>query len=381
MTRFLDKFDVFVVGGGPAGLATAIAARQRGLTVAVADGAAPPIDKPCGEGLMPDGLEALRHLGVTISAEDAYPFRGIRFVSGARKAEAVFSKGSACGIRRTTLHQILVNHAAACGVSMLWQTPVRGLSRNGVLVGSRAIPACFIVGADGTNSRVRRWAHLDRGMRKGMRFGFRRHYRIAPWTDFMELHWGRVYQINHGPIIDCQIYVTPVAENEVCVTLISPKQQLRLDAALPDFPELAAHLVHAAPTTTERGAVTVSRKLPRVYRDRVALIGDASGGVDAITGEGLCLAFRQAALLADCFANDDLARYQLEHRRLLRRPALMARLMLLIGKHAALRHRTMQVFESHPQSFAGMLSMHVGAGSPRDYIANGISLGWQLLRV
>ena len=47
--------DIFVIGGGPAGLATAIAARQRGFDVVVADGAQPPIDKPCGEGLMPDG--------------------------------------------------------------------------------------------------------------------------------------------------------------------------------------------------------------------------------------------------------------------------------------------------------------------------------------
>jgi menaquinone-9 beta-reductase len=373
--RFLEKFDVFVVGGGPAGLATAIAARQRGLTVALADGAVPPIDKPCGEGLMPDGLEALRHLGVTISAEDAYPFRGIRFVSGARKAEAVFSNGPAYGIRRTALHRILVRHAAECGVSMLWQTPVHGLGQKGVLVGSKTISARFIVGADGTNSRVRRWAGLDRetrrGIPKGMRFGFRRHYRIAPWTDFMELHWGT----------NCQIYVTPVAENEICVALISSDQQVRLDAALSDFPELAARLAHAPHATTERGTVTVSRKLPRVCRHRVALIGDASGGVDAITGEGLCLAFRQATALAECFVGSNLTNYQAEHRRMLRRPALLAQLMLLIGKHPGIRQRAMQVFESHPKSFAGMLAMHVGSGSPRDYIANGISLGWQLLRV
>ena len=52
--------DVFVAGGGPAGLAVAIAAAQRGMTVTVADSSRPPIDKACGEGIMPDGLAALR---------------------------------------------------------------------------------------------------------------------------------------------------------------------------------------------------------------------------------------------------------------------------------------------------------------------------------
>ncbi len=55
--------DVFVVGGGPAGLAAAIAARQKGLQVILADGAEPPIDKPCGEGLLPESLAALQDWG------------------------------------------------------------------------------------------------------------------------------------------------------------------------------------------------------------------------------------------------------------------------------------------------------------------------------
>jgi menaquinone-9 beta-reductase len=366
----LGNIDVFVVGGGPAGLATAIAARRRGLKVAVADGAIPPIDKPCGEGLMPDGLEALHRLGVMIAGQGVFPFRGIRFISGNKKAEAAFSGGPAYGIRRTTLHRILVDHATACGVSLLWQTPVRAIAGDGVLIGNQSIPARFIVGADGSNSRVRHWAGLDRGTRKGVRFGFRRHYRVAPWTDFMELHWGG----------NSQIYVTPVAADEVCLALISSNPRMRLDAALAGFPELAARLAGAVHATTERGTITTNRTLPSVYRGRVALVGDASGGVDAITGEGLCLAFRQAASLAECLVTDNLAHYHAEHRRLLRRLALMARLMLLIGRHSSFRQRMMQVFESHPKSFARMLSMHLGAGSPREYIANGVSLGWQLLR-
>jgi len=68
--------DVLVIGGGPAGLAGAIAARQKGFEVTVADGAKPPIDKACGEGLMPSTMAALRELGVTIGPGDGQVFRG-----------------------------------------------------------------------------------------------------------------------------------------------------------------------------------------------------------------------------------------------------------------------------------------------------------------
>ncbi len=144
-----NPWDVFVVGGGPAGLATAIAARRHGLSVVLADGAVPPIDKPCGEGLMPDGVEALRDLGITIPEGEAYPFRGIRFVSDGIRAEAAFPRGTAYGIRRTHLHRVLLDHAAACGVRLLWQAAVTGLHPEGALVAGELVRARWVVGADG----------------------------------------------------------------------------------------------------------------------------------------------------------------------------------------------------------------------------------------
>jgi len=374
LSHFQKSWDVFVVGGGPAGLATAVAARSQGLSVLVADGAVPPIDKSCGEGLMPDGVQALEELGFAIPEDEAYPFRGIRFVNEGCAAESAFPRGTAYGIRRTNLHRAMSEHAAACGVRMLWQAAVTGLHPEGVMVAGELVRARWVVGADGTSSRVRGWANLDQqaitvGNRK-LRFAFRRHYRVSPWTDFMELHWGE----------QCQIYVTPVSREEVCLALISSDPKLRLAQALREFPELDARLEGAEYGSSERGAITVTRRLPRVYRDHVVLIGDASGGVDAITGEGLCLTFRQAALLGECLASADMARYQSGHRALSRGPALVARMMLFMAKHHHLRKRAMQVFQTSPLSFSRMLAMHVGEGSTRNHISNGIALGWELLK-
>jgi len=365
----LKATDIFIIGGGPAGLATAIAARRRGFDVIVADGAIPPIDKACGEGLMPDGLAAMAKLGIVVPPQDSHPFRGIRFVSSGLSVDASFPNGAGIGVRRTVLHRLMVARAEAAGVTLLWQTPVTGLHADGVLLGKHLVRARWTVGADGGHSLVRQWAGLDRYRCDQIRFAFRRHYRITPWSDCMELHWGP----------GCQIYVTPVAADEVCVALISRNPDLRLDDALPAFPALISRLEAAEPASTERGAISSTRKLRRVYKDRVVLVGDASGMVDAITGEGLCLSFSHAELLADCLVSGDLNRYQQVHRKLATRPALMARLMLTLDWKTSFRQRVMRAFGGDPRIFADMLAMHVGALSPVDFAATGLSLGWRVL--
>ena len=360
--------DLLIAGGGPGGLATALHARRQGLSVIVAEPRDSPIDKACGEGLMPDGVFALHRLGVDIPALDSHPFRGIRFVSSGLQVDASFPNGTGFGVRRTVLHSLLVARAESLGVRLLWQTPVAGLHPEGVLVGRQLVRSRWIVGADGGHSLVRQWAGLDDYVYHRARFAFRRHYRIAPWTDCMELHWGP----------KCQIYITPVAEDEICVALISLDPHLRLDDALPAFPSLACRFDHAEITSTERGAVSSTRKLRRVYQDRVSLVGDASGTVDAITGEGLCLSFSQAELLADCLEKNDLPRYQRVHRRLALRPVMMARLMLSLDWKLTFRQRVMRAFRSDPSLFARMLSMHIGALSPVDFIGLALSLGWRM---
>ena len=77
--------------------------------------------------------------------------------------------------------------------------------------------------------------------------------------------------------------------------LLTTETRVRFPDLFALFPQVAVHLEGAVPTTAVRGAVTGARRLARVYRDTVALVGDASGSVDAITGAGLSLAFQQAA--------------------------------------------------------------------------------------
>jgi flavin-dependent dehydrogenase len=362
--------DVFVIGGGPAGLAMAIAARQRGLRVIVADGAQPPIDKACGEGLMPDGLAALGRLGIQIPLSEGHAFRGICFVGSGLSADALFpDQGCGISVRRTVLHRIMIERAAQMGAELLWRAPITRISAKGVHVGSGIIRSRWIVGADGSNSRVRRWAGLERCRKPRLRYAFRRHYRVAPWTDYMEVYWGE----------RCQGYATAVNSEQVCVALASHDPNLRMEEGLRELPRLEARLRGTETVSAERGAVTGNREFKRVWRENVALIGDASGTVDAITGEGLGLAFSQAVSLAACLESGNLQPYQSEHEQLARRPLLMARLMLTMDRRPRLQQRTLQVFQKHPETFRRLLALHVGALPPTQLVRDGLTLGWGLL--
>jgi flavin-dependent dehydrogenase len=370
LTAVPDKTDIFIVGGGPAGLAAAIATRLKGFEVVVADGAQPPIDKACGEGLMPDSFSALRRLGVQLDLDQSFTFRGIRYLGAGVSVEASFPSGTGVATRRSQLHQAMIDRAVELGVLLRWGTRVTSVSADGVSLDSQTVRCRWMIGADGENSRVRRWAGLDGARHESHRFGFRRHYQVSPWTDHVEVYWGS----------GSQMYVTPINRSEVCVVLMTRDSRLRIDQALPQFPDLAKRLAGADASTAERGAVTASRSLRRVIRGRTMLIGDASGSVDAISGDGLSLSFHQAAALAEALASGDPGAYQAEHRRLARRPAFMANLMLSLDRFPWLRGRVLRALASDPEIFANMLAMHVGSISPADFLMHGIlPLGRQLL--
>ena len=212
----MREVDVAVVGGGPAGLAVAIGARLAGLTVTVVDRARAPIDRACGEGLMPDAMERLAALGVAPPAGESAPFRGIRYLADGLAAEGRFAGTTGYGVRRTALHRELSRRAEALGAELHWRAEVTGLDSAGVTLAGETLPARFVVGADGRHSAVRRWAGLVGTPPRRGRHAVRRHYEIAPWTDLVEVHWGE----------QVEAYVTPVAPR--CVDVAHAVERTRV---------------------------------------------------------------------------------------------------------------------------------------------------------
>lgn len=390
--------DLLIVGGGPAGLVTAMEGRTRGLSATVLERRANPaegridMDKACGEGLMPDGLVQLQSLGVDLPTR--HPIAGIRYIDGDVVVDGRFPGSPGAGIRRTRLHRALVERAEMLGVDIHWGVKVEGLT------GSAGAPAVetsegrfhgrVLVGADGLRSKVRSWAGLARetgrrarrdprfgvrrhprlGVRRHPRFGVRRHYSVAPWTDHVEVYWSD----------SAEAYVTPVAPEEIGVAILWSGRKAGFDDVLADFPTLQRRLDGGETTSRDRGAGPLRQCTSGLLAGRIALVGDAGGYVDAITGEGLSLAFHQAQALAECVAEDRLADYPRVVRRLSWLPNALTHLLLAIEARPALRRRVMRALAAEPALFESFLAVHGRQADPRSLLPRLPSMVWHLTR-
>lgn len=344
---------IAVVGGGPIGLATAITLSQRGAEVEVFEARRPPFDKPCGEGILPDGWARLTALGVEPAG---HHLGGIRYRAPALVVDAPFPAGSGRGVRRLELHHQLVAKASQQGVVLRWGQRVERATPAGDLETAGGTERFdLVVAADGLRSRLRHQVRLARPARALERFGVRAHFHLAPLDDRVEVWWGA----------RTEAYITPLAADTVGVALLSDVQPLRFEERLQTFPELAQRLRGAERVGPVLGTGPLEQRVHRRVAGRVVLIGDAAGYLDAITGEGISLGLHQIELLVAALESDDLGGYDRWVAAATRRADLAARLWLATARRPALRRRALAGLARDPGTFTGLLAAHVEGRRPR----------------
>ena len=309
--------DLLIVGGGPGGLATALHARRLGLSVIVAEPRENPIDKACGEGLMPGGLAELTSLGVDPAG---MPFHGIAYASEHHRAEARFRSGPGRGVRRTTLHAALAARAKEQDTEWI-RARVTSVQQDAHGVTAAGVRARWMVAADGLHSAVRRAVGIKATAGTPRRHGVRWHFKVPVWSEFVEVHW------SHWG----EAYVTPVEPDLVGVAILSGG---RPDLAW--FPWLAQHLTGAS-RGHARGCGPLRQVVSRRVAGRVLLVGDAAGYEDALTGEGISLAVKQAAAAVNAIVNDAPSSYEAAWHRVTRNYRLLTRGLVLASTPRAAR--------------------------------------------
>jgi flavin-dependent dehydrogenase len=359
-----ESWDLVIVGGGPAGLATAIVAAERGLSVLVVERREFPPDKACGEGVLPPGVHALEQLGVTrhLKPSSYRPFAGIRFLQeDGTSAECRLSR-SGLGIRRTVLVEAMTRRASELGATLVHSCDVSTIERTAndavVQTSGGRVTARLVVAADGLHSRIRRASGLDAAPGARRRFALRQHYRVAPWTDMVEVHVNK----------SAQAFATPVTADSVGVNFLwedGAVAEPTVDSLLARFPALEERLHDTQTITSVKGAGPMGRGALRRTAERLVLMGDAAGFVDSISGDGLSIAFNSALILgrhlpevlARGGTRESLTAYESAARRLFRGYWIVTNGLLWLARHPAARSTTIHYLSRHERVFRATMAI------------------------
>lgn len=367
--------DVLIAGGGIAGASLAIMLGRAGVTVALFEQGHFPREKACGEGIMPPGVAVLERLELA-GAVGGAPFEGVRYHAGDIVAEGRFPwldgrPATGRGQRRQHLDQVLFATAAATpGVTAYTDARVEApLVECGRVIGLRARGedhhAPLTVAADGAHSRIRRHLGLDSTRPMSQRVGLRAHFRLAP--EIIQPPWVEVFL---GPA--AEMYVTPLPHHEVLVAALTSRTVLSSGAAgafahlVRAQPLLGAKLAGAEQITTFKGMSPLTIGARAGIVAGAALLGDAAGFVDPITGGGITQALLTAELLAEhlCRARPDAVAWLMAYDRartaLLREYRWLNRMVLGLADHPRLARVALRLLNRTPGLFSHLLGAATG---------------------
>jgi geranylgeranyl reductase family protein len=298
--------DVVVVGGGPAGAATAALLRAAGHDVLLLDEARFPRDKVCGESVSPGSWRLLEALGAAgaVRALQPHPLRGMTLRSPAGTVvRGDYPGPTGLGLRRERLDAVLLQNARTSGAEVREGVRVHDLLRDGprvvgVLTEDGPVAARLVVGADGRRSVVGRRLGLLREHPRLRRWAVRGHFEgVQGLEERGEMHVGGGGYCGIAPLSPTEANVTFVLGKPAMDGAGGDLQGFYLKT-LRRWPQLLERLEGAHLLGPPKAIGPLALEARAVSAPGALLVGDSAGFFDPFTGEGVTLALRSAELAA-----------------------------------------------------------------------------------
>lgn len=328
----IKKFDVVIVGGGPAGASCAIKLASSGLSIALLDKAFFPRDKTCGDALSVDVINQLSMLSKTLSDEffslsNKIPSYGVKIFSPNHRhvdIPFIYKNEKSCGYisPRIDFDNVLFQHVKQySNIEVFENCTVNNVVEKNNRVHVETTQGDFegeiVVGADGAHSIVNKLLGKVKVEKEHYSAGLRIYYEGV--TSFHEEHFIELHFFKD--ILPGYLWIFPLADNKANVGIgmlsseVSKKKvnlKETLKKLLQTHPHLKDRFKNARPLETVKGyGLPLGSKKRNISGERFLLTGDAAALIDPFSGEGIANAIRSGRVAAEhvvkCFAEQNFS--------------------------------------------------------------------------
>lgn len=369
------KFDIVVVGAGPAGLYAAIYLKQvrPELSVLVLESKKKIKPKLCGDYLCPPSINLLLERDLRQILRESKPIKGMQlFAADGTTVNCPFSKTNkiqGISIRRQRFDTLLCEKALELGVEVSFGEAATEIAQSGsswhVCTQKRYIDCKLLIGADGRSSYVAKklqWRVEKFGERIALRTYAERRVLPAEMPILGNGEFGEMHILPDSSYIG----VNPISTNLVSLCLVTDRKKLNGHKLSQVF-EKAFWSSGALPKKyrlnfkehTIDSAYPIKNDTKKIAEKNVALIGDAAGFIDPITGEGNYAALKSASLLVkeltaiDLRSNLELSialtKYTLQYQREFAAKAVLNYFFQFLIRRASLANTFAKCLRTFPR--------------------------------